>query len=121
MWNEALYGYVYFLELNGFYKIGSSTNYDKRYRQLCTGMPIQPKIEYVLKTMYYRQIEEALHRRFCTKRARGEWFNLDQADLDYIKTLDESGRAPDDPDYDGYPAQLNNTIRWIEAYGHTLK
>jgi len=33
------------------------------------------------------QIEKTLHWRFRSKRIRGEWFNLDKADIEYIRRL----------------------------------
>ncbi|MHA2096659.1 MAG: GIY-YIG nuclease family protein [Candidatus Hodarchaeales archaeon] len=31
--------------------------------------------------------EKELHNRYHSKRIRGEWFDLNQKDIDYIKTL----------------------------------
>lgn len=118
---EYLCGYVYVLELSGFYKIGSSKRPDKRYIQLSTGTPIDLKVVHWLKSPYYQTVEKQLHNRFAHKRTRREWFALTDEDIQWIKSLDNEGRDPDDENYDGFPAQMNKCIPFVLAERVALK
>jgi len=35
------------------------------------------------------QVEKEIHRRFQAKRVKGEWFELNEADVEYIRRLAE--------------------------------
>lgn len=64
-----------------YYKIGRSINAKRRERTLQSE---KPTIE--LKYTFTGNIkdESILHDKFKDKRIRGEWFNLNQTDIDYI-------------------------------------
>ena len=84
--------YVYLMidTTNNFHKIGISNN--PKYREH-TLQSDKPTIELVCAKEYPSReiaeaIESALHRVYASKRIRGEWFNLDETDIDGIrKTL----------------------------------
>ena len=64
----------------GLYKIGRSEDPYKRLSQLSCGST-SAKIYCVINS----NIETELHRKFKAKRVKGEWFNLNESDLDYIR------------------------------------
>lgn len=90
------YGYLYLLKCGGFYKIGFSATPRKRLRQLRTGSPVPIVVVHELKTAFYKNIEKDLHYKFAAKRGQGEWFRLDDADVEYIKSLNSLGRSPEE-------------------------
>ena len=72
---------------NNFYKIGISNN--PRYREH-TLQSDKPTIELLSAKEYPTRtiaeaIEVALHKAYGEKRIRGEWFNLSEEDVEYIK------------------------------------
>lgn len=90
------YGYVYLLRCGEHYKIGFSEQPRKRLQQLRTGSPHPIVLEHELKTTFFKSIEQQLHRRFAHKRGEGEWFNLNDEDVAYIKSLDKHGDTPEE-------------------------
>lgn len=67
---------------NGYHKIGRSVN--PKYRE-STLMAEEPEITLIWSTN--KNMERELQRMFEEKRVRGEWYNLTQDDVDYIKSL----------------------------------
>jgi Meiotically up-regulated gene 113 len=67
--------------LRGFYKIGKSKNPTIREGTLQAEVPT---IE--LLHVIHDDIELYLHEKFNSKRLRGEWFDLSEADVNYIKS-----------------------------------
>ena len=72
---------------NNFYKIGISNN--PRYREH-TLQSDKPTIELISAKEYPTRtiaeaIEAALHKAYGEKRIRGEWFNLNEEDVENIK------------------------------------
>lgn len=72
---------------NNFHKIGMSNN--PRYREH-TLQSDKPTIELICAKEYPSRtiaeaIESALHNAYANKRIRGEWFNLDDVEVDEIK------------------------------------
>ena len=65
----------------GYYKIGKSKN--PKIRE-CTLQAEVPTIE--LLHVIEDDIETYLHKKFDTKRLRGEWFDLTHSDVNYIKS-----------------------------------
>jgi hypothetical protein len=65
-----------------FYKIGKSINPLQREKTLQSE---KPTIKLIHSFKAYDYDERMLHDKFKDKRIRGEWFNLDQDDIDYIK------------------------------------
>jgi len=79
-------GYIYLIEneveFETFYKIGYTKNLNNRKRQLSTGNPGKMKILKSFRTDWNRKVEITLHMQFKSKRIRGEWFRLDNNDVD---------------------------------------
>lgn len=90
------YGYLYLLKCGEHYKIGFSNTPKRRLKQFRTGSPLPVLLVHTIKTAFYRQIEQQLHYKFAKKRVRGEWFTLDDADVEYIKSLNSMGWTPEE-------------------------
>lgn len=83
-------GYVYVIESNFLYKIGKAKNLETRIKQLKTGSPNIVNLIYAKKfNNDYNKTELYLHNKFKKLRKHGEWFELSQKDLEYIKNVTE--------------------------------
>ena len=78
-------GYVYLLQFGNEYKIGSSNNVERRFREIKTQMPYDGKIIHTISTGDPVGIESYWHNYFKEKRLKGEWFKLSSSDLNYFK------------------------------------
>jgi hypothetical protein len=65
----------------GYYKIGRSINPVKREKTLQSE---KPTIEMIFNFDTMASTEKILHKEFRHKKVRGEWFNIDQNDIDYV-------------------------------------
>lgn len=82
-------GCVYIVKADGLYKIGSSKRPHKRIAQLRTASPFIEPVHHI-QCFAWREVERFLHRVFASKRVVGEWFALNDADLDRIASIDYS-------------------------------
>lgn len=80
-------GCVYLLKSNGLYKIGITQNLEARIASLQTGSPDTIEVIHTIKTSNMTMLENELHNKFESKRVRGEWFKLNDWDVEYIKGL----------------------------------
>lgn len=81
-------GYIYVLRAdNGLYKIGRSVNIDGRIKRLETVLPYELELVCAVKAKDYITTEAKLHQVFADKCVKGEWFQLTEADIEYIKGL----------------------------------
>jgi hypothetical protein len=78
-------GYVYLLQAGPYYKIGVSQDVDKRVEQLATIPPFDLELVCTIPTEDMYGLERELHERFDAKRKNGEWFELDEADVEHIR------------------------------------
>lgn len=78
-------GYVYLIEFGSEYKIGNSSNVERRFRELKTQMPYEGKIIHTIETGDPEGIEAYWHQFFSEKRLKGEWFKLSKDDIKYFK------------------------------------
>ena len=86
--NECPYkaGYVYvIINGNGLYKIGKSLNPEQRLKSLTLGDKGKILIKNHYKYQNYNEIEKELHVIFNSKKISGEWFELNEQDLEFIK------------------------------------
>lgn len=68
------------------YKIGVTKQDPKlRLKQLQTGNSLPLVLIKSLKTKYGHKAETALHRFFASKKVDGEWFRLEQSDIEQFK------------------------------------
>jgi len=72
---------VYLVESNGVYKIGYSSDVDNRIGKFKTS---NPHIVLVKCWNAVRRHEKHLHSLFVSKRISGEWYRLDERDIDMI-------------------------------------
>lgn len=82
--------YVYILQdidVSGFCKIGKTNNPAKRLYDFGVKLPFRVQLIHIIQTDNMALLESILHRRYIRKRIRGEWFALEQGDIDTIKEL----------------------------------
>ncbi len=77
-------GFIYLMKnkRNGFVKIGFSKKPRHRERTL---QAEDPDTEMLFAFVASFHDEEKVHEKFAGKRVRGEWFNLDEADIERIR------------------------------------
>ena len=78
---EPEIGYVYLLKAGRNFKIGRSTSFERRSRQLAIQLPERAETVHVIRTDDPVGIELYWHRRFEAKRKNGEWFELSAEDV----------------------------------------
>lgn len=87
---EPIAGYVYaMLADNGLVKIGKSKTPGIRLDRLDVVLPYRMSLLCCFAADDALAEEKALHERFTDRRVNGEWFDLTNADITYLKTLDE--------------------------------
>lgn len=77
-------GYIYVVKMGMHYKIGISANPKKRLKEF-TILPYELETILCEKVFDYQNIEKELHEHFDKKCIRGEWFELNENDLSYIR------------------------------------
>jgi hypothetical protein len=88
---QTQFGYVYLLKAtNGLHKIGLSKDAERRLKDF-ENLPFGVEYICVIESEDMRGLESSLHKRFAAKRVRGEWFDLDAEDVDYIRSLTLEG------------------------------
>lgn len=85
-------GYIYLISTDSFgnrvYKIGRTRRaIDKRLNELRTSNANPLEVLYSFKTNWVNQLESRLHLHFKDKRMEGEWFLLDNEDIDKFPFL----------------------------------
>ncbi len=75
------YGHVYLLRAGDYYKIGQSSDLEKRVKSINVALPDKATLEHAISTDDSPGIEAYWHRRFANRRANGEWFKLSKADI----------------------------------------
>lgn len=70
---------------NGYHKIGRSTNPRQREQTLQSEEPDIALVGFFVGTS---KDEDSLHKRFESKRIRGEWFSLSDEDVAEIASMD---------------------------------
>jgi hypothetical protein len=82
---RAFAGYVYLLKHGKHYKIGRSNNTARRRREISLLLPEELEHVHVIETDDPEGIEAYWHKRFTSKRVRGEWFALSSEDVAAFK------------------------------------
>ena len=82
---ERVRGYVYLVRHGGDYKIGRSNDVARRRREFALLLPQELEHIHVIETDDPEGIELYWHRRFESRRSRGEWFRLTPQDVAAFK------------------------------------
>lgn len=85
-------GYVYVLkdiEISGYYKIGKTTNPHNRMKAFGVLLPFETELIHVIECDNADRIESQLHNHFSHKRKQGEWFALDNDDVNWLKLFNQ--------------------------------
>jgi hypothetical protein len=78
-------GFVYLAYAEtGQHKIGISKNPQERIKVFDTIMPINVQLVHAFAADDAKEAENILHTKFESKRRDGEWFNLDESDINLI-------------------------------------
>lgn len=77
-------GYVYVLKTGEYYKIGITSQPNKRFSSI-TMLPYEINLLFMFYVKDYLNVETYLHRYFSDKNVKGEWFKLDEKDIIFIK------------------------------------
>ena len=86
--NGPVPGYIYLMHCEGWYKIGKTTQEpEDRLAQIDTAIPFETTLIHTIRVDDCNAVEQHLHARFSDKRWKGEWFKLDESDIEYIKEL----------------------------------
>lgn len=80
-------GYIYVLRSPYGYKIGKTKNPTKRLNHFGVKLPFETEVIILKETKNYHLTERELHEKFMHKRIRGEWFQLNERDLKYIRSI----------------------------------
>lgn len=95
--------YLVYSSDTDYYKIGITSNYNKRKKQLQTGNPNELVLENLFGSKYYKKIEQMLHNHYSHKNKLNEWFQLDYKDVkNFIKTcktFEEAIKALEDNEF----------------------
>lgn len=83
---ENTKSYVYIFRMDRFIKIGRSEFPIERLR-IYAHLPWEDELIGLIHTDNSNKLESILHENFSDKRMDGEWFELTQSDINYIKNL----------------------------------
>lgn len=78
-------GYVYLLGGNGYYKIGCSQHKMSRAREVGSHLPFETEIVLTIPTDNRFYLEKKIQEKYSEKKIRGEWFGLNQFDIQEIE------------------------------------
>lgn len=77
---------------NGLFKIGCTKNLDGRLDNFMVTLPYETELITTIRGKKYRETERYLHNKFQSKHVRGEWYDLDQADVEFMKNLETTNQ-----------------------------
>jgi len=83
--DDPTFGHVYLMKSGKHHKIGHTNAAGRREYELAIQLPERLTTVHVIATDDPAGIEAYWHKRFEAKRLKGEWFNLDAADVRAFK------------------------------------
>ena len=108
-------GFVYFLKMGAYVKIGFSTDVKSRIRNLGVGCP--EKAEVIGLIPGTEETERFFHSMFASASSNGEWFRLEGVFKEFVEALPpvkkmpgkirEQGEVPETPPPIDYEAEEN--------------
>lgn len=78
--------YVYLISGGEYVKIGIAGNVKKRLNTLSLASPVPLFLLYSFYTEKAFDVEQYLHKKYHNKRVHGEWFSLNDNDIEWIKS-----------------------------------
>jgi hypothetical protein len=72
---------LYLIECQGYFKIGVAYDVQRRLAELATGNPFELNVRAVYGYNNAQVVEAALHQKFSAGWKRGEWFSMNDQDL----------------------------------------
>lgn len=78
-------GFIYLIRSGDFHKIGIATDMDARLSSLQTGNPHSLEVILCFEFDDPRPVEKKLHGEFASRSHTGEWFSLDNSDVELVK------------------------------------
>lgn len=80
-------GYIYLFQSGNLYKIGTAVDVPKRLKSVQTGSPNTVVCLHQIPSDDPYRAEKFLHLTFGAKRIRNEWFELSEADVNWIMRI----------------------------------
>jgi hypothetical protein len=80
-------GHVYLFCSQHGYKIGKAINVKSRTKLFEVKLPFVIEVVHAARFDDYSRAEKALHLHFHEKRLEGEWFDLNEADIEFVKSF----------------------------------
>ncbi len=81
---------IYFVECNGVFKIGTTSDIKSRLSTMQTSNPAPIRLVHTIPIpiLYnHGEVEKALHTIFENAYVRGEWYSINEQDIERIKLL----------------------------------
>lgn len=106
--------YVYFIKGGDYVKIGKTANVKKRINDIRTCCPGGLGIIAVVKTDRACSLENYVHLFFKEKRVHGEWFHLDEQDIQLVKSFHMKTEVEVRPQLEGVADErMDRVMDWI--------
>jgi hypothetical protein len=96
-------GFVYLLQAGPFFKIGRTKKLGRRIREVRLQLPFPVELVAWSWSSQYEQEEADLHRRFHKRRRNGEWFVLEDGDVEFITSLFDAQTRGTIEEWLGFP------------------
>lgn len=81
-------GYVYLIRSqDGYFKIGHTSDPDNRMKTFSVKLPFDVEYVCLIWSGDRFELERSLHDLYKSKHVNGEWFNLSDEDVNYLKGL----------------------------------
>ncbi len=90
--NQNKAGFIYLIRsVSGHYKIGCTKDPNRRLQMFSVKLPFEIEFIHLIATANMFKLERKLHIEFQNKRMNGEWFALDEIDVQtFIQWQDDS-------------------------------